>query len=60
MKYSEFHRTITRSGWKFVKAVGSHYFYEKDNILSPPIPYHGSKEMPEGLRKRIIKDMGLK
>jgi len=59
MKYSEFHRIITRNGWKYVSATGSHYFYDKDGVLSPPVPFHGSKEMPEGLRKKIIRDMGL-
>jgi mRNA interferase HicA len=60
MKYSSFHRLIVRNGWTFIRATGSHYFYEKDNVLSPPIPYHGAKEMPEGLRKSIIRDMELK
>jgi len=32
--------------------------YEKDG-KTYPVPYHGSKEMFEGLRKSIIKDMGL-
>lgn len=60
MKYTEFHRKITRNGWSFVKAVGSHYFYEKDSNLSPPVPFHGAKEMPEGLRSSLIRKMGLK
>jgi mRNA interferase HicA len=32
----------------------------KNGVLSPPVPYHGAKEMGEGLRKKIIKEMGLK
>lgn len=60
MKYTEFHRIIKRNGWKFVSASGSHYFYEKDGVLSPPVPFHGAKEMGEGLRKSIIREMGLK
>jgi mRNA interferase HicA len=59
MKDTEFHRKIEKNGWKFVRATGSHYFYEKDGNTSPPVPYHGAKEMPEGLRKSIIRDMGL-
>lgn len=59
MKYSEFHRIIKKNGWKYIKAVGSHYFYEKDGKKSPPIPNHGSKEIGEGLRKKIEKEMGL-
>ena len=59
MKYSEFHRFIIRNGWIFLYAKGSHYHYQKGEIIYP-IPFHGSKEMPEGLRRKIIKEMGLK
>ena len=59
MKYSDFHRKIVRSGWKFLYAKGSHYFYEKDGRISPPVPHHAAKEIGEGLRKKIIKEMGL-
>ena len=60
MKYAEFHRKILKNGWRFIKAEGSHYFYEKNRILSPPVPFHGSKEMGKGLEKRLIKVMNLK
>jgi mRNA interferase HicA len=60
MKYKEFHKKIEKNGWKYVYAEGSHYFYVKEGILSPPVPYHGAKEMGEGLRKKLIKVMGLK
>lgn len=60
LKYSEFHRKIVKNGWKFSHAEGSHYFYLKDGILSEPVPYHGSKEIGESLRKKISKSMGLK
>ncbi|MBE6311449.1 MAG: addiction module toxin, HicA family [Bacteroidales bacterium] len=60
MKYKEFHRQITKNGWKFSHAEGSHYFYQKDDILSEPVPYHGAKEIPEPLRKKIARNMGLK
>lgn len=59
MKYKEFHRMITRHGWKFSHAVGSHYFYIKDGVLSEPVPFHGSKEIPEPLRKKIARNMGI-
>ncbi|MDR1339769.1 MAG: type II toxin-antitoxin system HicA family toxin [Prevotellaceae bacterium] len=60
MKYTEFHKLIKRNGWAYSHAEGSHYFYIKNGILSPPVPYHGAKETGEGLRKKIIKEMGLK
>lgn len=58
MKYKEFHRKIISAGWKFHHAEGSHYFYVKGDRLSEPVPYHGAKEMPEPLRKKIAKAMG--
>ena len=44
MKYKEFHRKIVAAGWKFDHAEGSHYFYIKNDQLSVPVPFHGSKE----------------
>jgi mRNA interferase HicA len=58
MKSSELHRIITRNGWKLIRSNGSHYMYEKDGIRYP-VPFHGSKEVVEGLRKRIFKIMNL-
>ena len=57
---NEVHRKIERDGWKYSHAEGSHYFYVKNGILSPPVPYHGAKEMYEPLRKSIARKMGLK
>lgn len=59
MKSSEFHRFIKRNGWKHIRTDGSHYIYEKLG-RTYPVPFHGAKEMGEGLRKKIIKDLGLK
>lgn len=59
MKYSELHRLIKRSGCLFSHAEGSHYFYLRDGILSPPVPFHGAKEIGEGLRKKILREMNL-
>ena len=70
MKYTEFHRKITKNDWTFSHASGSHYFYKKEIkdkegkvievICSPPVPYHGAKEMPEPLRRAIARDMNLR
>lgn len=59
MKYSEFHRWIRRNNWEHIRTTGSHYIYKKDG-RTYPVPNHGSKEIQEGLRKKIIKEMGLK
>ncbi|OAV75996.1 YcfA-like protein [Bacteroidales bacterium Barb7] len=60
MKGTEFHRWIARNGWKYLRAEGSHYVYTKDGVESPPVPYHGAKEIYEPLRRKIAKIMGLK
>jgi len=59
MKYTEFHRLIKRNGWTFSYSEGSHCFYVKNGIKSLPVPYHGAKEIGEGLRKKLIKEMRL-
>ncbi|MDR0843804.1 MAG: type II toxin-antitoxin system HicA family toxin [Tannerella sp.] len=60
MKYTEFHRLIKKNDWTFSHAEGSHYFYVKNGVISPPVPYHGAKEIGKGLKKTLIKSMGLK
>lgn len=59
MKYKEFHQKIKKAGWKYHHAEGSHYFYEKNGKLSQPVPFHGAKEIPEPLRKKIARELGL-
>lgn len=60
MKYTELHRLITRNGFQFDHAVGSHYFYKDVNgHITQPIPYHGSKEVGSGLARKILKDLGI-
>ncbi len=59
MKYSELHRKLVKNGWKFLRAEGSHYFYEKDGKVSPPVPFHGAKEIGEGLKNKIVREMGI-
>jgi mRNA interferase HicA len=41
-----------------VGATGSHYIYEKDGRRYP-VPYHGSKEIGEGLRKEDYEGYGV-
>jgi mRNA interferase HicA len=60
MKYSEIHRLIRQNGWIYSHAKGSHFFYRKDGNLSPPVPWHGSKEIGEGLKNKIFKELKLK
>ena len=60
MKSKEFHRQIIKSKkWWYVAAEGSHYIYEDKNGTRYSVPYHGAKEIPEPLRKKIVKGMGI-
>jgi mRNA interferase HicA len=59
MKCSEFRRWLVAQGVAFKSAKGSHfkvYLNGKSTVFAD----HGSKEMHEGLRKTIIKQLGLK
>lgn len=59
MKCSEFRRWLMAQGVEFKPAKGSHfkvYLNGKSTVFAD----HGSKEMHEGLRKTIIKQLGLK
>jgi mRNA interferase HicA len=60
MKYSEFRRWLERRGAKFTSHKrGSHFDVELNGEYST-FPDHGAKEMGEGLRKKILKDLKLK
>lgn len=59
MKSNELHRRFLKAGYKFHHAAGSHYFYEKDGILTEPIPYHGAKEMGTGIANKLIRKYGI-
>ncbi|CDG16147.1 type II toxin-antitoxin system HicA family toxin [Xenorhabdus doucetiae] len=60
MKYSEFKRWLLQQGAEFKKAPGGGS-HQKVNLNGrrSVFPDHGSKEMPEPLRKKILKDLGL-
>lgn len=59
MKYKEFHRFIRSQGWVEIRQEGSHKIYSKNGYPNKSVPYHGSKEIPEPLRRRLCKEMGL-
>lgn len=60
MKYKQFHRFILANGWVEVRQRGSHIIYAKDGKPKTiPVPFH-TGEIPEPLRLRIMKEMGLK
>lgn len=58
MKYSEFQRWLRRQGVSFEPGKGSHQMARFKGRTSV-FPSHGSREMPEPLRRKILKDLGL-
>lgn len=60
MKYSEFRRWLLEQGAILQKhRRGSSHFKVYLEDRQSIFPDHGAKEMPEGTRKKIIKDLGL-
>lgn len=62
MKYSEFKRWLKQQGCSFLEGKGhgkgSHLtvlYKERKTTL----PFHASKEISEGLRRAIIKQLGI-
>ncbi|MBJ2270737.1 type II toxin-antitoxin system HicA family toxin [Pseudomonas sp. MF6772] len=62
MKYSEFRRWLEARGVTFTKSRSgsSHFKIKAPNGRQTIFPSHGTKEIGEGLRKEIIKQLGLK
>jgi mRNA interferase HicA len=58
MKCKEFHRIVRQQGWVAIRQRGSHVIYEKGGV-TVAVPDHGAKEIPEGLRLKLIKEMGF-
>jgi len=58
MKYSEFKRWLEKQGVKCSAGKGCH-LHAEFNGRTTVAPFHGSKEIPEPLVKKIKKDLGL-
>ena len=56
MKFSELIRLLTDNGFRLVKQKGSIRYYGKDGWdRLVRVDYHGSKEVPTGSCKTILK-----
>ncbi|MEH6500166.1 type II toxin-antitoxin system HicA family toxin [Halopseudomonas aestusnigri] len=60
MKYSEFRRWLEAQGVEFSKRSKGSHFKIRYQGRQTIFPDHGAKEIGEGLRKAIIKQLGLK
>lgn len=59
MKYSEFKRWLEKKGAEVVRSgKGSHKIVSYKGKKTT-LPYHKGQEIGEGLRKEIIKQLGL-
>ena len=61
MKFSELVRLLEENGFRIVKEKGSIRYYGKpgcDNLIR--VDYHGSKEVPKGTCRAILKAAGIK
>jgi mRNA interferase HicA len=58
MKYSEFIRWLKAQGVTFEPRRGSHHMARLHGRQTI-VPFHGAKEIPEPLRKAIMKSLGL-
>jgi len=59
MKYSEFKRWLEKKGAEVERSgKGSHKIVSYKGKKTT-LPYHKGKEIGEGLRKEIIKQLGL-
>ena len=59
MKYNEFFRLAKKNGWKLLRyGKGSHEIWVNKQVKIS-IPNHGSKEMPKGLERKLLKQMNL-
>ena len=60
MKFSELVRVLEQNGFNIVKEKGSIRYYAKRGINRfVRIDYHGSKEVPSGTCRAILKAAGL-
>ena len=61
MKCNELIRLLKEDGWFVFRQSGSHLIMkhqEKNGQIV--VPYHGSSEVGNGLKNKILKDAGLK
>jgi predicted RNA binding protein YcfA (HicA-like mRNA interferase family) len=61
MKFSELVRLLEKNGFRVVKEKGSIRYYGKqahDRLIR--VDYHGSKEIPTGTCRAILKAAGIK
>jgi predicted RNA binding protein YcfA (HicA-like mRNA interferase family) len=60
MKSSELVRKFKQAGWIEIRQTGSHKIFKNPMTgETVPIPYHGSREVPSGLARKLLKKLDL-
>ncbi len=62
MKASDLIKLMERAGWKFEReGKGSHKIYKHPDFEYPiSVPFHGNKDLGQGLLNKLKKQAGLK
>jgi predicted RNA binding protein YcfA (HicA-like mRNA interferase family) len=55
MNGKELSAILRECGWTLDRVHGSHHVFVKPGKRSIPVPVHGSKDLPKGLIKAILK-----
>ena len=60
MKAKEIEKLVVNKGWYEIRQRGSHRIYKHAEIKGiVVIPFHGSKDLPKGTERSILKKAGL-
>jgi len=60
MKSSELVRRYLKAGWIEIRQTGSHKIFKNPATgETQSVPYHGSKEVPTGLAKKLLKKLEM-
>ncbi|MGC9528859.1 MAG: type II toxin-antitoxin system HicA family toxin [Limnospira sp.] len=53
-------KILERRGWELKRITGSHHIYTKPGVAAIlSIPVHGSRDLPTGTLRGILKDAGM-
>jgi predicted RNA binding protein YcfA (HicA-like mRNA interferase family) len=60
MNGRELKKRLEGHGWAFDRISGSHHIMVREGRRSIPVPIHGSRDLPKGLVKAILKQAGIR
>lgn len=57
MSAKELIKLVEKAGWELDRQNGSHMIFVKKGEGNVVVPYHGSKDISEGLLQKILKQI---